>query len=156
MVEHRGQVAQKSETVGEHVVNTFFAEFCPEKLITIQYLTHQRFRRGDIHFPLVHRRARHMPPTLCHVLLHFSEQFRIIFLHHVVPPRTGEIEHIIGIFFKQPEVFGHCIENKLVDGGGVVPVPFGIQVRIAYGVEQPVFFDGVGFHVAQWLSYTHG
>lgn len=66
-------------------------------------------------------------------------------------PRTGEIEHIIRVFFEQPEVFGHCIENKLVDGGGVVS-SIQYPVRIAYGVEQPVFFDGVGFHVAQGLS----
>ena len=131
-----GHAGREAEAVREDVIPALLAELGPEVVVAVQDLADHGLGGGHVHVPLVHGRAGHAPAAVPDVSLHLLVQLGVVFLHHGVPHRTREVEHVARVLLEEPEVIHQGLLDVLLDGHRVVPPPLGIQVGIAHGVQR--------------------
>ena len=88
------------------------------------------------------------------ITLHSRIIGRKILLHQPVAIAAGEVEEVVRIFVDQDEVVFHRPTQIFIDDLRIFPAPFGIKMRVAYGVQRRLFAQiGVVFRS---LGRDHG
>ena len=76
-----------------------------------------------------------VPAPLVDILLQTGVVQRIVLLHPSVDDAALEIELVIGIPLQHPEVLEEDARNVFPDGVGQVPVPLGVEMRVAHRID---------------------
>ena len=144
MIEYTREMCLKAKTVWKHEIHALLSKFRPEIVVTIKNLPDDGFRRGDIGIAFINRRTGYKPSVAMDPFLQLPVSYWIVLLHHLVPPGTGEIEHIIGIGDQPVEIIIQSRFQVRINCSFIVPSPFGVEMsisdRIKYRCLRKVIF----------------
>ena len=105
------------------------------ELLSLQDVADERLGRRHVGVVGIPRRAADVPAPLVDILLQTGVVQRIVLLHPSVDDAALEIELVIGIPLQHPEVLEEDARNVFPDGVGQVPVPLGVEMRVAHRID---------------------
>ena len=131
----RRQRVPEPEAVGQEDVGRTHAELALVELLSLQDVADERLGRRHVGVVGIPRRAADVPAPLVDILLQTGVVQRIVLLHPSVDDAALEIELVIGIPLQHPEVLEEDARNVFPDGVGQVPVPLGVEMRVAHRID---------------------
>ena len=139
MGDQRGKRGGEPETVGQREVERFDAELPAGEVGSVEKVAQVGFGTGIHHVHFVDRRPVDDPASFGDVFFHPLVPLRVILLHHRIASRSGEVEQVFRVFVQQGESLVERPFQVGVDGGGVVPLPLGVQMGVGDQVEGFLF-----------------